>query len=150
MELRDGLDLHELHWYCYQLKVEAYVDPGVIDPPKERKSPRARSKKLQSFTGENFEALGAKLIASEKLRDELRSSDKRQEQAESPFDNAVAQISAGSSYSNETLRPGMPRDLVEDRPVRRPQPPISAELEAYSDAVATCRIMRERIGDLHT
>ena len=144
MELRHRLDDLTQHLDRLPSSIEAYIDRCVIDPRRERKRPRARRQKLQSFTGEDFEAPEAKLYDLDTFEYKLWSFDNRQEQAESSYVNAFAQISTESCHSNSTLRPGIQRDLVEDQSARTPQPPISGKLQTSYDVVNMVRNMEKR------
>lgn len=150
MELRHRLDNFRQHLDRLQSSFELLVDPPAVAAPESPKRPRSRRKKLQSCVRLDHEALRAQVDAMDKLTDELRSNDKRQEQAESSFDNAVAQIAIKLRKSKMPLRPCVQRDLIEDQSDRAPQPLISPELETYYEAASTLRLMQERIGDLQT
>jgi len=147
MGLRHRLDNFHQHLDRFQSSIGALGDSSIDGSLKEVKRARARRKKLRSYIHQDYEALKAQLGAVDVLTDKLRASDRRQEQAERSFANAVAQIST-VLRQQKTTRPCIKGDLIESQSVRTSQPPIPCELEAYYGSVSTLRCVAERIREL--
>jgi hypothetical protein len=157
MELRHRLDNFRQHFDRLQTSVEHLLEPlpSTTDSTTSPKKPRARRKKLQSAVKLDLQALEWQLHALDELAEEFRGNDKKQEDAERSFDNAVQNISTKLRRSklipeSETapevsLAPTIVS--VSEHPSDA-SPPIAAELEAYYEAVSTLRNMGERIGEL--
>ena len=155
MELRYRLENLQQNLDRLQSSIGALGDSSIDGSPKKA---RGRRKKLQSSVFQDFGVLKAQLDSLTMLSDELRASDRRQEQAEESFDNAAAAIVASLRRSDACV----PRDLVEDQSVRTlqipicslqhptssPQSPIPCELGAYYHSVSTLRNMHERVSEL--
>jgi hypothetical protein len=133
------------------------VRPATIpstDPHVSRKKSRAWRKKLHTSIDLDLEAHKAQMYALRLLTEDLRDHDRKQEDAEKAFDNAVLVMSAQLRMNNL-----LPRDeevLVACAPTfasisGHPNAislPIKAELEDYYAAIGALSIMGERIADL--
>lgn len=159
MEWRHRLDNFRQHFDRLRDSVELLLQPSAttVDSNASAKKPRARRKKLQSAVRLDIEALGKLLLALDELTEELRSNDRKQEDAERSFDNAVQTITTELRRSklipeNEaapevSLAPTIGSMSEHGSNI---SPPIPDQLEAYYAAVSTLRNMGERIGELQS
>jgi hypothetical protein len=158
MELRHRLETLQQHLDRFETSCESLVEKPTTDTADTNASPRkprGRRKKLLSAVSLEFQALKDQIQALNMLADEIRSSDRKQENAGKSFDNAVRFMSSTLRRSklvpeNEqapyvSLAPTIASTSEHSSDV---SPPIPAELEAYYAAISTLRNMGERIGEL--
>ena len=159
LELRHRLDSFRQHFYRLQSSIEPLVQPATstVDSKASAKKPRTRRKKLQSAVKVDLDALENQLLALAELAEEFTDNDRKQEDAERSFDNAVQTITTELRRSklipeNEaapevSLAPTIAS--ISEHPSNI-SPPIPDQLEAYYAAFSTLRNMAERIGELQS
>lgn len=161
MELRHRLDNLQRHLDRLQESVGLLVEKPTTttttttDSNTSPKKPRGRRKKLHSDVDLDFQALRDQIHYLDVLTEDLRNSDRKQEDAEKSFDNAVHAISTtlrrsklipkNEEAADVSLAPTLASASEHPSDVASP---IAAELEAYYAAVSTLRNMGERIGEL--
>ena len=162
MELQHRLATLQQHLDRFETSYEHLVEKPTTttttttaDTNASQKKPRGRRKKLLSAVKLDLQALKDQIQNLNVLADELRSSDRKQENAGRSFDNAVQVISSTLRRSklvteNEgapyvSLAPTIASTSERSSDI---SPPIAAELEAYYAAISTLRNMGERIGEL--
>ena len=153
MELYHRLYNLRQHLDRLQGSVELLLEPSTSTASP--KKPRARRKKLQSDVKLDLRATFDQVQALDELTKELRENDRKQEDAETSFDNAVQSISTKLRQSKlipedeKALEVSLAPTITSiSEHQGESSPPLAAELAAYYDAVGMLRIMAERIGEL--
>jgi hypothetical protein len=158
MELRHRLDNLRQHLGRLQDSIELLVDEpsaNATDSNASPRKPRARRKKLRSDVRLDLQASLDQVQALDELTEELREYDRKQEDAERSFDNAVQTMSTKLRQrklipENETALEVSLAPTITSMSEHHSEtsPPIAAELAAYYDAIGMLKVMAERVGEL--